>query len=375
MARLGFLVNPIAGMGGRLGLKGTDDVVEAAKASGAKPVSPERAVHFLTLFRDLPTVKAKIDWLSVSDLMGEAELRMAGVLGAEIVHHAGDPTTATDTKVAAQSFVARGVDLVIFCGGDGTARDVAEAVESRVPILGIPAGVKMHSSVFAVNPVAGARVLAGFLRGELRVGEAEILDLDEEAYRTGEWKVRLYGGAKTLVEPSLVQTGKMLFAEVTDEATRIELAEHVKELFEEEPDTLFLFGPGSTLENIARRLGFEKSLLGIDAVVGGKTIARDLGEREILELPDRHPNAKLVVSPIGAQGFVLGRGNLQLSPAVIRRIGLANLLVVATPSKLAVTPVLRVDTGDEALDAELRAKKYLFVLIGYRTTKLHPLEG
>jgi predicted polyphosphate/ATP-dependent NAD kinase len=375
VARLGFLVNPISGMGGRVGLKGTDGVVDAARASGAEPVSPDRAIRFLSGFRDLASTKPRIDWLTCSGVMGGDELRTAGFVDAEIVYRPGDPTTAQDSKRAALTFVNRGVDLILFCGGDGTARDVAETVESRVPILGIPAGVKMHSSVFAVNPVAGGRVLAAFLRGDLRVGDAEILDLDEAAYRAGHWKVRLFATAKTVVEPNLVQMGKMLFAEVTDEATHIELAEHFKEAFEEEPDTVFFFGPGTTLQGIAVRLGFEKSLLGIDAVLRGKTIARDLEERRILEILDAHPNAKLVVSPIGAQGFVLGRGNLQLSPAVLRRIGLTNLLVVATPSKLAVTPLLRVDSGDETLDAELRAKKYLFVLIGYRTTKLHPIEG
>jgi predicted polyphosphate/ATP-dependent NAD kinase len=375
VARLGFVVNPIAGMGGRVGLKGTDGVEEVARASGGKPVSPERAVRFLTALRELPQPKPRIDWLTCSGVMGNDELQAAGFAEIEVVHCPGASTTADDTKLAARSFVERGVDLVLFCGGDGTARDVAEAVGSRVPILGIPAGVKMHSGVFAVNPAAGARVLAAFLRGQLRVGEADLLDLDEAAYRSGEWKVRLFATTKTVVEPNLVQTGKMLFAEVTDDATQIELAEHFKELFEEEQDTVFLFGPGSTLQGIAARVGFEKSLLGIDAVLGGKTVARDVDERGILEILDRHPKAKIVVSPIGAQGFVLGRGNLQLSPAVLRRIGLPNLLVVATPSKLAATPILRVDTRDEALDADLRSKKYLFVLIGYRTTKLHPIEG
>ena len=377
MTRVGFLVNPIAGMGGRVGLKGTDGVVEEARAAGARPVAPQRAAHFLISYRNLgpPGRAPPLTWLTCAGIMGEEELRAAGFADVEVLYRPEEPSSAADTIAATRAFEAAGAELLLFCGGDGTARDVAGAVGVRGPILGIPAGVKMHSGVFAVNPTAGAEILAAFLRGDLRVGDADILDLDEDAYRAGEWKVRLFGTAKTLVEPNLVQTGKMLFAEVTEDASREELADHFKEVFEDEPETLFLLGPGSTLEGIARRLGCAKTLLGIDAVLGGKTIAMDLDEKGLLALLERHPRAKLVVSPIGAQGFVLGRGNLQVSPEVLRRIGATNLLVVATPAKLAATPVLRLDTGDEALDEQLRKKHYLFVLMGYRTSKLHPLEG
>ena len=185
----------------------------------------------------------------------------------------------------------------------------------------------------------------------------------------------MYGTAKTLVEPALVQAGKMLFAEVSDEAMKDEIASHVKELMEEEPGTLFLLGPGSTVEHIAKRLGVEKTVLGVDAALGGKLVGRDLDEAGILKLLDRHPKAKLIVSPIGAQGFILGRGNLQLSPVVIRRVGVPNVTVVATPAKLNATPMLRVDTGDPELDREFAKREYLFVVIGYRTSKLHPIQA
>ncbi len=379
MTRVGFVVNPIAGMGGRVGLKGTNGVEELARAAGAEPVAPGRAVAFLRSFAALQRgdPSLQVDWLTCSGSMGAAELAEADVpfSRVRVVHEAREPTTPEDTKATARACLAEGVQLLLFCGGDGTARDVAEVTRDTVPILGIPAGVKMHSGVFAVDPVAAAGILAAFLRGELRTGDAEVLDLDEDLYRKGEWKVRMFATARTLVEPQLVQTGKLMFAEVREEDVHSELTEHFRELFEKEPDTLFLLGPGSTVESIARRLGLEKTLLGIDAALGGKTIAKDLDEKGILALLDRHPKAKLIVSPIGAQGFILGRGNLQLSPEVVRRIGTKNLLVIATPAKLAATPVLRVDTGDPGLDEEIRKKEYLFVLIGYRTTKLHPIQG
>lgn len=377
MRRIGFVVNPIAGMGGRVGLKGTDGVVEEARAAGAEPVAGPRARAFAEAFlrssRD--DANLRVHWLTCAGAMGRDPLRAAGFSEETIVvvRSPPDPTTALDTREAVEACIERGAELLLFCGGDGTARDVTEATRDRIPILGIPAGVKMHSALFAVSPTAAADLLVAYLRGGLRVGSAEILDLDEEAYRKGEWRIRLFSTAKTLVEPTLVAAGKLMVAEMSEEAVRAELADHFSELFAGQPDTLFLLGPGSTLGSIASALRLEKTLLGIDAVLGGKTIAKDLNEKGILDLLDRHPNAKLMVSPIGAQGFVLGRGNLQLSPAVLRRIGTKNLIVVATPAKLEMTPVLRVDTGDLALDMELRKREYLFVLIGYRTSKLHPI--
>jgi len=376
--RVGFVVNPIAGMGGRVGLKGTDGVANQARAAGAEPIAGPRAQLFARTFLELSRhdESLRVRWLTCGGTMGAVPLRDAGLGGEtiELVHTPGAETTATDTQRAVDACVARGAELLLFCGGDGTARDVAEAAKDRIPILGIPSGVKMHSGLFAVSPPAAAQLLVGYLRGQLRIGTGEILDLDETAYRNGEWRVRLFATAKTLVEPNLVAGGKVMIDEVSEEAIRGELAVHFSEIFENEPDTLFLLGPGSTLSSIATAIGINKTLLGVDAVVGGKAVAKDLNEKGILDLLDRHPKAKLVVSPIGAQGFILGRGNLQVSPAVLRRIGTKNVIVVATPAKLAMTPVLRVDTGDTALDKEFHKREYLFVVIRYRTSKLHPIQ-
>ena len=376
--RIGFVVNPIAGLGGRVGFKGTDGVAEQALAAGAKPTAPERARGFARALVRLSKDEAAFafHWVTAGGDMGAGPLRSAGISAdrIEVVHLPGQPSTVEDTKSTVDECIASGAELLLFCGGDGTARDVAEAAKDRIPIVGIPAGVKMHSGLFAVSPQAAAEILVAFLRGELRIGVAEILDLDEEAYRKGEWRVRLFATAKTLVEPQLVSAGKLMVEELSEEAVRAELTTHFSELFETNPDTLFLLGPGSTIQGFASPLGIEKTLLGIDAVAGGKTIAKDLNETEILRLLDRTSKARLVVSPVGGQGFILGRGNLQVSPAVLRRIGTQNVIVVATPSKLAATPVLRVDTGDPNLDEEFRARDYVFVIVGYRTSKLHPIQ-
>ena len=378
MKGIGLIVNPIAGMGGRVGLKGTDGVVEAARAAGAEPVAPGRTLAFLQAFRERQGRDARllVRWITASGAMGADALAASGVPAGEIqvVHEIHGTTTADDTLRTCEGAVSQGAELLLFCGGDGTARDVAQASDGRVPILGIPAGVKMHSGVFAVSPIAAAEILAAFLRGELRAGEGELLDLDEDAYRRGEWAVRLHGTARILVEPHLIQVGKEMTAEVSDESVVAELAEHFEELLDKESDNLFLFGPGSTIHRVATKLSLEKTLLGVDAVLDHRTIETDVNEARILALLHDHPKAKLVVSPIGAQGFFLGRGNLQVSPAVLRRIGTRNVMVIATPGKLVTTPVLRVDTGDPSLDQEFQGKEYLFVLIGYRTTTLHPIQ-
>ncbi|MCJ2531458.1 MAG: ATP-NAD kinase family protein [Candidatus Thermoplasmatota archaeon] len=376
MKRVGFLVNPIAGMGGRVGLKGTDGVLVEALALGAEPVASRRATEALASFANTAAFR-DVEWLTCGSPMGEGEL--TGLFGdslrRETVHLPSKSTTAEDTRKAARALEERGIDILLFCGGDGTARDLLDVLDERVPLLGIPAGVKMHSAVFAVNPGSAGLILSRFLLGELPLGQAEVLDLDEERYRKGEWSIRLHGLARTPQEPNLVQMGKLLVTAVTDDVILSEIADYLGELMEEEPDTAFLFGPGGTTHTVGELLGLETTLLGIDAVAHGEVIGRDLNEAAILSVLRSHARAKLVLSPIGAQGFVLGRGNLQLSPAVLQRVGLPNVLIVATPAKLRNTPRLRADTGDAELDAAFVERSHRPVIIGYRTKKMHPVGG
>jgi predicted polyphosphate/ATP-dependent NAD kinase len=237
-------------------------------------------------------------------------------------------------------------------------------------VLGIPAGVKMYSGVFGVTPVRTAQILMRHVAGEIGLATVEVVDLDEEKYRRDQWAVRLYMSARTPFEPAYVQAAKVIIAGADEEAAQQDIAAHLCEEIEAQPDTLFLLGPGSTLQAVGRALHVDKTLLGIDAVVHGGVAGKDLDERAILGLLARHPACKLVLSPIGAQGFVLGRGNQQLSPAVIDRIGAGNLMVVATPAKLVRTPSLRFDTGDSALDAALISRRYFSVIVGYHRFRL-----
>jgi len=375
VSTIGFLVNPIAGMGGKVGLKGTDGVVDKALSLGAKPVAPARAKETLDIFQSTHDKKDDIAWVTCAGDMGASELKAADIGNFSIVYTPStERTSSQDTKNACKQLMKQNIDLILFCGGDGTARDIFSIMGDTIPMLGIPAGVKMHSGVFGINTSASAKILHEFVQGHLTLGDAEILDLDEDKYRKGEWNIRLFGIARGIVEPTYVQVGKTSFESVSEDEVRDELAEHIGDEMDEHPETLFFFGSGGTIAYIAQKLGVENTLLGIDAIYQKKTIKKDMNEQQILGLLNKYPTAKLVLSPIGAQGFILGRGNLQLSPAVINVIGIDNIIVISTPSKLLSTPVIRVDTGDAELDKRFAEKGLMMVLIGYRLNRVVKIQ-
>ena len=373
--RIGFLVNPIAGMGGKVGLKGTDNVLDKAIILGAKPLAEVKAKETLKEFSSNFSEKEKIAWLTCSGVMGYDELKKCGIKNIEIVYNLTSMNTSSvDTKNTCKKFLEKQVNLILFCGGDGTARDIFEVVSNKIPMLGIPAGVKMHSGVFGINTSATAKILHEFINERLTVGETEILDLDEEKYRKGEWNIRLFGIAKGIIEPTYVQVGKTTFESISDDEIKGELADHISDEIEKNNDYLFLFGPGGTIDYIAKKLNIRNTLLGIDAVYNKKVVANDINEEKILELLEKYPKAKVILSPIGAQGFFLGRGNLQLSPKVIKKIGIDNIIIVSTPAKLLSISFLRVDTGEKTLDHLFSEKGYMMVVIGYRLSRVVKIQ-
>jgi predicted polyphosphate/ATP-dependent NAD kinase len=296
--------------------------------------------------------------------MGEDAFRESGADHRySVVYRPGEQTTADDTRSACRIFAREGVDIVVFCGGDGTARDVYDVIGTDIPLLGIPAGVKMHSGVFGITPKAAAEVLDAFVSGEARIEEGEVVDLDEDDYRAGRIDLKLHGYASVPVIPELVQDMKTVFTEADEAAYKDAIAAFVREIVQEDLDALYILGPGSTVRAVARALGVDKTLLGVDLYAEGRIIASDVGERQILEALERFDRERIIATPIGAQGFVFGRGNQQISPEVIRRVGPNNVMVVATPRKLRSTPFLRVDTGDPEVDALFSG--YLKVISGY----------
>ncbi|MCP5156593.1 MAG: ATP-NAD kinase family protein [Ectothiorhodospiraceae bacterium] len=376
-ALVGFVLNPIAGMGGRVGLKGTDGVVEEARARGARPVSPERAARCLAaLAQALAASPAKPTprWLVAGGAMGADALRAHRLGPFEVVHQPPPEPTREDTLQTVRRFVERSVALVLFCGGDGTARDVCSITGTAVPIIGIPAGVKMYSGVFGVSPTRTAALVAEYLAGSIGLADAEVLDLDEDAYRAGRWEARLFHAARTPFEPSLTQRAKVMSDARSDAEVTAAIAADVRETVQAAPDTLLLLGAGTTVRAVAEGLGVEHTLLGVDAVLAGRVVGRDLDADRLAALLERHPRCLLVLSPIGAQGFVLGRGNAQLAPEIVARIGRGGLVVVATPAKLARTRCLRIDTGDPALDAALVGDGFLEVRVGYHRRRMVRVE-
>jgi predicted polyphosphate/ATP-dependent NAD kinase len=368
MTRVGFLINPVAGMGGSVGLKGTDNSVAEALRLGAQPHAADRAKITLRLLSQDPSLA----FVTCAGAMGEDALREAGISGYRAIYRYTGESSAADSRNAVRAFIEAGIDLILFCGGDGTARDVFDTAGRAVPIMGIPAGVKMYSAVFAIDPASAAELIRAFDQRSLRDGE--VLDVDEEAYRHGNLKTRLYGIARTPSLAGKMQVSKQVYEEPDEERAKAEIARFIEEVLL--PDTLYIIGAGTTTEAIARRIGVSKTLLGVDVIRDKRLVAADCDEKTLLSLIVSEKDVRIILSPIGAQGFLLGRGNQQISSRVIRLAGIRHIIVVATPHKLAELPVLYVDSGDADLDREFGNS--IQVISGYRIAqrkKIHQGTG
>ena len=369
MFRLGFIINPVAGIGGAVGLKGSDGVVAEALARGAVPKAQERARQALLPLCEL---NVTFELLTVAGEMGEAVARELGLPCRVIYQPVGESTSADDTRHAAGLMREAGVDLLLFAGGDGTARDICAAVGESCHVLGIPAGCKIHSGVYGVTPAASGRVVARMIAGELlSLIDAEVRDIDEEAFRAGKVRARHYGQLKVPGDLRYVQAVKQGGKE-SEELVLADLAAGVVEQME--PDTLYLMGSGSTVAACMAELGLENTLLGVDLVENGRLIGQDLSAAEILTRI-RGRRCRLIITLIGGQGHLFGRGNQQLSPEVIRCVGLDNIQVPATKAKLAALagrPLL-VDTDDPQLNRALRG--YLRITTGYKDQVIYPVAN
>ncbi len=365
---VGFIVNPIAGMGGAVGLKGTDgkEILEKAIMRGAQPIAPARAESFLS---ELKPIKERIQLIVGAGRMGEDEARNCG-FACTVLGKKKKETAAKDTMDIVKKIIDSDADFLVFCGGDGTARDILNAVDNNLPVLGVPTGVKMHSAVFAVGPRAAARIATEFLWEELPLREAEVMDVDEDAFREGRVSARLYGYVLTPYEPDLMQ-GVKIASPMTEREIRNMAAIAIHIIENMKPDVIYIIGPGTTTRTIGDLLGAKKTLLGVDLFCNKELVAKDVNEKEILEKIRDEP-AQIIVTPIGGQGFIFGRGNQQISPAVIRAVGRDNIVVVATEGKLRNLKRLRVDTGDPSLDDGFRGR--IEVIIDYKKKHMMQIE-
>ncbi len=368
--KLGLIINPVAGMGGRVGLKGSDGALAGkAKSMGAIPIAETRARIAMTQFA---AACPDVEVLTAPGSMGAAAAERAG-LETRVVSTVSKPeTSAADTQTAARAIIAEGAALLLFVGGDGTARDIYSVVDRELPVLGVPSGVKMHSALFAASARAAGEVAARYLCAADRTGllaDAEILDRVEVS--TPGRSPELFGVVRTPRSGFLVPAAKnsrpgaeplALAAAVNRVATMLS------------DDRLTLIGPGSTMQSLMAQLRSEGSLLGIDATRNGKLIAKDLNESDILDLIAGKP-ARIVLSVVGGQGFLFGRGNQQLSPTVLSQVGAENIVIVSSLEKLAGLPgnCLLIDTGDEDVDAALAG--YLPVIVSEARIVMMPVKS
>ncbi len=303
-------------------------------------------------------------------------------VGTEWVGTTPDSTSAEDTSSLVNALLDAEVDALLYAGGDGTTRDIVKALENRgeaaqkIPLIGVPGGVKMHSGCFATTPKAAAEVVLSFALGDLRTAITEVMDLDEVVYQEGVWKVRMYGEAWTPSSPRFMQGAKEQVERVSEDDSIEGLANHIGSLLEDEDDLMVVWGSGGTLRRMGEHLNQSLTLLGIDIQHGG-SLHNDLNESELIRILGEHVDEDgqqrpllLLLSPMGGQGFLIGRGNLQLSPTVLRLVGHTNILGIATPSKLIGLEAVRIDTGDESLDDEFQTKRFIKILQGFRTTRL-----
>lgn len=369
---IGLIINPIAGMGGRVGLKGTDgsDVLGEARRRGAQPQSQRRALNALARLRKSAT---RMHVLTGRGNMGEETARAAGFETLAAPLPEAEVTTAEDTRATAKWMRAKGADLILFAGGDGTARDVFEEVGDAVPLLGVPAGVKMHSAVFGTSPENAGHLAALFIGADpsVKLRSAEVMDLDEAAMREDRVSARLYGYANSPFERLLAQNAKS-GSRPSDEASIDAVARQTANGMK--PGCLYILGPGTTTRRVATALGLKSTLLGVDAILDRELAGADLDEVSLLRLMEGW-ESYLVVGVLGGQGSLFGRGNQQISADVIRRVGRARIIVLSSMDKLVSlqTAPLRVDTGDAEVDAMLTG--YIRIEVGYERSVLFKVQA
>jgi len=358
-----FVVNPIAGIGGRIGLKGSDNLCYYSIKEYAFPLSPIKCRRFLKCINR--KILGDIVFLTASGEMGEQYLSESG-LKFEIVYTPKKHTDRTDTINTVKECIEKNCELIVFVGGDGTARDVLVATKNIVPIIGVPAGVKVYSGVFGFTPQDSARLIEKYVLGEAQIVEREIIDADEEMLRKGIIRLKVFGYSKTISFPGFLQPTKTSFHGITEEENRLSIAKYVAENLED--GVLYILGPGSTVKKICEYLGLRKDELSVDLYTNKRIIARNVDEKTILEYIKRFKKVKIIVTPIGRQGFIFGRGNQEISPLVLEKVDKEDIIVVSTKQKLMETPFLRVDTGDEKIDNKF--KGYMRVVVDYNEEKI-----
>ena len=370
MKKIGLLVNPIAGMGGRVGLKGTDgvDVLERAILLGAVQEAPEKSKRALSKVVDL---KDTFIIYTASGQMGEEQCKELD-LNYEVVYNVGVKSSVEDSREVLKIFLEKEVDLVFFVGGDGTARDVYSIIEDKIAVIGVPAGVKIHSPVYGNTPEQAGSLLHEVIAGvDLPVIEKDVIDIDEDAFRNDKVEVRLYGYLKVPFDQRYLQNKKSPTPQADNEA-QVSIACDVVDSMKD--DVFYIIGSGTTPMYVMKELDLPHTVLGVDIIKNKKLVKKDCSERDILEIIGDE-RAILVVTPMGGQGYIFGRGNQQISSDVLRKIRKQDIIIIATVGKLdsISSGHLIAYTMDKEVDEKLRG--YYRVKIGYDRERMILVEN
>ncbi|MEI6894735.1 MAG: ATP-NAD kinase family protein [Colwellia sp.] len=378
--KLGFIINPIAGIGGSVALKGSDGMAKHALALGATPQANARAKLALEVL--LPYQRDIIIY-TANNQMGEQCAKDLGFNVTVLYKSANEQTKNEDTELAVKALLANDVDIILFAGGDGTARDISNVIviddSQQVPVLGLPAGCKIHSGVYAITPKAAGRVIELMITKELvTLTTGDVMDIDESLFRQGIVKAKWYSEMKIPSELRYVQAVKAGGIE-NDELVLQDIAANVIEEMNDYEERQFIVGSGSTTAFLMNELALKNTLLGVDIIREQELLAVDVTERELYKAITEYSGlTKLVITLIGGQGHVFGRGNQQLSPRIIRTIiaqpgGINNIIILATKTKLAAlaNKTLISDTGDSELDQQLSG--FMQITTGYKDQVLYPI--
>jgi len=389
MFKLGLIINPVAGIGGSVALKGSDGVAMHALAIGAEPKANARTQTTLAV---LQSYQDEITVYTVNDLMGEQAAKALGFQVNLVYKTENEHTQAEDTEQAVRALLAEQVDIILFAGGDGTARNIAKVVtehanqsnQAQIPVLGIPAGCKIHSGVYAITPIAAGRVVELMVTKQLvTLTTGDIMDIDESLFRQGVVKAKRFGEVQIPSELRYVQAVKSGGKE-SDELVLQDMSEDIIDKMNEAEGSLFIIGSGSTTAFLMTELNLENTLLGVDLVQNNALIASDVTEerlwKQLMQAQKSKQRVHLIITLIGGQGHLFGRGNQQLSPRIIQHIieqkgGKENITIIATKAKLTALenrPLIS-DTGDVKLDQTLSG--FMPVTTGYRDQVLYPVAS
>ena len=357
-------------MGGKVGLKGTDgkEILEKAKKLGAKKEAPSKAINAL---EKLESLKKSLLIVTCSGNMGQLEAEKCGFKTKIVLEVEEDKTTYEDTRMAVARILEEDVDLLMFVGGDGTARDIYNVVKDKLVVLGVPAGVKIHSPVYANTPEKAGELALLYLKEEkVYVKEEEVVDIDEDAFRDDIVSTRLYGYLKVPFKKSFMQNKKAptpLSEGQSQKAIALDIVDHM------EKGTYYIIGPGTTTRAVMTTLGLPYTLLGVDIVFNKKIVKLDASEKDILNYIQDSPS-KLIITPTGGQGYLIGRGNQQISSNVLKKIGKDNIIIISTNGKiinLQGKPLL-IYTGNKEIDSML--KGYYRIKVGYEQSIMYKIE-